>query len=131
MFFKRNKEERNILNEVHPKYLYDGCSYIYDGIPIYVKNQKVYKFTSNRAYWSWYLDSVIVDSLPELESGGTLGFRDGTLIQNAKDGRIYLISNARRRLLTAPLGDYGFDFSEVIEVSDTEIDFHTEGDPLG
>lgn len=130
MFFKRNKEERDILNEVHPLYLYNGCSYIYDGIPIYVKNQKIYKFVSNRAYWSWYLDSIIVDSLPSLESGGTLGFRDSSLIQNAKDGRIYLISSARRRLLTRPLGDYGFDISEIIEVSDAEIQFHTEGEDI-
>jgi len=130
MFFKRNKEEVNILNRLYPKVVYNGVAYILEGIPYYIKNQKIYKFSSMRAWYSWYLVPSIVHGLPDLPTGGTLGFRDGSLIQNAKDGRIYLISDAKRRLITVPLKDLGFDISDVEEVSDAEIEFHTEGEDI-
>lgn len=132
MFLKRNKEKNdNILKRLYPKEVYNGVAYIHDAIPYYIKNQKIYKFVSMRAWHSWYLMPALVHGLPDLPVGGTLGFRDGSLIQNAKDGRIYLISDAKRRLITVPLGDLGFDISDVEEVSDAEIQFHTEGEDIG
>ena len=130
MFFKRNKEETNIII----KEVYSGLVYMVHNEPVYIKKDKFYFFISPRALDSWRLDAVNISGrLPAMTQteGGTLGFRDGSLIQNAKDGRIYLISDSKRRLLTAPLGDYGFDYSQVIEVSDAEIQFHTEGEDIG
>lgn len=131
MFFKRNKEESN--NNIYLKEAIDSISYINRHKEVvYIFKGKWYEFVSNRAYDSWRLDPVYVTGFPPLPQpyGGTLGFRDGTLIQNAKDGKIYVISNAKKRLLTAPLGDYGFDYSQVVEVSDAEAEFHSDGEEL-
>ena len=129
MFLKRNKEEGKKL---YIKEVIDSISYMSHNEPIYFTRGKYYTFISHRAYWSWGMTPVVVSGLPPIhqEEGGRLGFRDGSLIQNAKDGKIYLISGAKRRLLTAPMGDYGFDYSQVIEVSDAEIQFHVEGESI-
>ena len=131
MFLKRSKEKG--INYYPIKYVTNGLIYQYGDIIYYVNNDYGYTFFSQRAQDSWGLP---VNHLDRLEDSmptkivGVLGFRGGTLIQNAKDGRIYLISGSIRRLLTAPLGDYGFDISQVIEVSDAEIEFHTEGENI-
>jgi hypothetical protein len=128
MFFKKQRVEE--INYYPINKVIDGLVYSWDSIVFMAKNGNGYKFYSTRAQESWglpvnYLNHR-VDSFPR-NIVGTLGFRDGSLIQNAKDGRIYVISNAKRCLLTAPLGDYGFDYSQVVEVSDAEVQFHTEG----
>jgi hypothetical protein len=127
MFFK-NKE--NLSNQVHPENLYNGVCYVVDDHYFYIKNQKTYNFVSDRARDSWRLSPIRINSYRLLPDGGVLGFREGTLIQNAKDGKIYLISDAKRRLLTAPLQDYGFDISDILEVSNREVEFHREGEEL-
>jgi hypothetical protein len=128
---KRIKDPNSEL--VYLSEVYNGVCYLLGpyGIkePVYIKNQRPYYFLSPRAFESWKLIAhPIAGHLPPLgDRGGTLGFRDGTLIQNAKDGKIYLISDAKRWLLTKPLADYGFDWSDIIEVSDDEVEFHLEG----
>jgi hypothetical protein len=109
--------------------LFNGTCYKILNNTYYIKSGKVYDFYSARSFSSWKLTPVCVRFLfdPSVLRAGTLGFRDGTLIQNAKDGKIYLISDARRNLLTKPLADYGFDWSMVVEVSDDEVQFHEEG----
>ena len=130
MFFKTKKVSSN-NNETYPivDKLYNGTCYkILDNI-FYIKNGNTYDFYSDRALASWKLTpvSVVFPFDPTVMRAGTLGFREGTLIQNAKDGKIYLISDAKRNLLTKPLSDYGFDISMIVEVSDAEVEFHPEG----
>jgi hypothetical protein len=59
-----------------------------------------------------------------------VGFRDGTLIQNIVDGKIYLVSDSRKRLVTDPdiLDSLGL---EILLVSEAEINIHEDGDPIG
>jgi hypothetical protein len=63
---------------------------------------------------------------------GKLGFRDGTLIKNIADGRIYLVSQNKLRHVVDPdsFTRYGLDRSKVIEVSETEISAHDLGEKL-
>jgi len=130
MFFKTKKvyDDNNQTSPIVDK-LYNGTCYKILNNTWYIKNGNLYDFYSERAFASWRLTPVRVNFLfdPAVMRAGTLGFRDGTLIQNAKDGRIYLISDAKRNLLTKPLSDYGFDYSMIVEVSDSEVEFHSEG----
>lgn len=111
----------------------DGLIYSWGHIEFIAKNGNGYEFYSKRARDSWGLPVFPLDrredSLPR-RLVGTVGFRDGSLIQNFKDGKIYLISNATKRLLTAPLEDYGFSWSDVVAVSDQEASFHSDGEDI-
>jgi hypothetical protein len=71
-------------------------------------------------------------SLAGIKLVGTLGFRDGTLIKNIADGKIYLISQNKRRHIVSPDSfiTYGLDRSKVIEVSEAETNMHEIGDNL-
>lgn len=131
MFFRNTKKpiiEYTILT--FPTLLPNGIIVEYKENHYLINKNKSLRFFSPRARDSWHLIVVqpAVASIPE--PGGVVGFRNGTLIENAKDGRIYLVSEAKRRLLTRPLLDYGFDWSDVVTVSDAETNFHTEGDEL-
>ena len=63
---------------------------------------------------------------------GKLGFRDGTLIKNIADGKIYLISQNKRRHIVDPdtFDRYGLDRSKTIEVSESETNMHDLGENL-
>lgn len=130
MFFKKQRDEE-IYSHISKDKVIDGIVYTFLSDKYYRKSGKWYKFYSDRARISWNLnEGGNLNYMNSQEQAGTLGFRDGTLIQNAKDGRIYVISNAKKRLITAPLGDYGFDYSQVVEVSDAEAEFHLDGEDI-
>jgi len=97
----------------------------------YIKGLKKFKFVSERAMLSWNLPviSTTDDKLSEFKLFGTLGFRDGTLIKDISDGKIYLVSDSKRRHVTDP------DVLEwlntiIIKASQKEVLIHEEGDPL-
>jgi hypothetical protein len=63
---------------------------------------------------------------------GKLGFRDGTLIKNIADGKIYLVSQNKRRHVVTPdsFAKYGLDRSSIVEVSESETNMHDLGENL-
>ena len=63
---------------------------------------------------------------------GKLGFRDGALIKNIADGKMYLISQNKKRHIVDPdtFDRYGLNRSSVIEVSEAEANMHQLGDNL-
>lgn len=63
---------------------------------------------------------------------GKLGFRDGTLINNMGDGKIYLVSQNKRRQITSPdaFEKYGLDQSTMIWVSAEEAGLQPLGEVL-
>jgi hypothetical protein len=97
----------------------------------YVKGNKRFKFVSERAMKSWSLPVLEVDAvfLNKLTQAGTLGFRDGSLVQDISDGKIYLISDSKRRHILDPYVLEWFD-AEIIKASQKEILIHAEGDPI-
>lgn len=131
--FNKLKTKRLISHYYPIKSVTSGLIYSYGSTIFYVKGDIGYTFCSPRAQESWNLPVLPLsqheDSMPT-KIVGMLGFRDGTLIQNAKDGKIYLVSDAKKRLLTAPLEDFGFDWVDVISVSDDEAQFHNDGKDL-
>ena len=98
----------------------------------YVKGNKRFKFVSERAMRSWNLPVLKIDAtfLNKLTSGGTLGFRDGSLVKDISDGKIYLISDSKRRHVVDPDVLKWID-TDIIEAGQKEVLIHQEGEPLG
>ena len=97
----------------------------------YIKNKKKFKFVSDRAMHSWSLPVVKTSeaNLVNYLSGGILGFRDGTLVKDISDGKIYLISDSKRRHIIDP-DVLQWIKSEIITVGQKELFVHAEGEKL-
>ncbi len=100
----------------------------------WIKDYKRYKLISDRAANSWSFTTVNAteEALSSTKLVGKLGFRDGTLIKNISDGKMYLVSQNKLRHISDPdlFLKYGLDRSKVIEVSDAEIKSHDLGENL-
>jgi hypothetical protein len=100
----------------------------------WIKDGKRFKVVSDRAAGSWNFSTVNAteQALAGIKLVGTLGFRDGTLIKNISDGKMYLISQNKRRHIVSPdtFDTYGLDRSNVIEVSEMETNMHDIGEDL-
>jgi hypothetical protein len=100
----------------------------------WIKDNKRYKLISDRAAKSWSFTTVNAteQAVAGIKVVGKLGFRDGTLIKNIADGKMYLISQNKKRHIVDPdaFDRYGLDRKSVIEVSDSEANMHELGDNL-
>jgi hypothetical protein len=89
---------------------------------------------SKRAEQSWSFTTVKAteSALSLIKQSGKLGFRDGALIKNIADGKIYLISQNKKRHIVDPDSfiKYGLDRSKIIEVSEPESNAHELGESL-
>jgi len=105
-----------------------------DKATYWIKDGKRYKLISDRAAKSWLFTTVngTEESLSLIKLAGKLGFRDGALIKNIADGKMYLISQNKKRHIVSPDGfsKYGFNRSKIIEVSQAEVDMHENGESL-
>lgn len=105
-----------------------------DKATYWIKDGKRYKLISDRAAKSWTFTTVNAteSALSGIKLAGKLGFRDGTLIKNIADGKLYLISQNKKRHIVDPdsFDTYGLDRSEVIEVSESEANMHNLGENL-
>ena len=97
----------------------------------YVKGNKRFKFVSERAMKSWCLPILKIDAtfLNKLTSGGTLGFRDGSLVKDISDGKMYLISDSKRRHVVNP-DVLQWINTEIIDAGQKEVLVHQEGEPI-
>jgi len=97
----------------------------------YIKGKKRFKFISERAMSTWSLP--IINTTEQKLAGfpqmGTLGLRDGSLVKDISDGKIYLISDNKKRHITNP-DVLTWINSSIIEVSQKDILVHEDGDPL-
>ena len=100
----------------------------------WIKDGKRFKVISDRAAKSWSFATVNAteQAISGMKLVGKLGFRDGTLIKNISDGKMYLISQNKRRHIVDPdsFETYGLDRSNVIEVSEMETNMHDIGEDL-
>jgi len=97
----------------------------------YIKGLKKFKFISERAMLSWNLPVIPTsdDKLNGFKLYGTLGFRDGTLIKDISDGKIYLVSDSKRRHVTDP-DVLEWLNTDIVKASQKEVLIHEEGDKL-
>jgi len=82
--------------------------------------------------WSFTTVNATETALTGFKVAGKLGFRDGALIKNIADGKIYLVSQNKLRHIVDPdsFTKYGLDRSKVIEVSEAEVSAHDLGERL-
>ncbi len=100
----------------------------------WIKDGKRYKIISDRAEqsWSFVTANATENSVSHLKVAGKLGFRDGSLIKNISDGKMYLISQNKKRHIVSPdvFNRYGLNRDAIIEVSDAESNMHDLGEDL-
>lgn len=105
-----------------------------DKATYWIKDGKKFKLISDRAAKSWSFTTVNAkeSALSTTKLVGKLGFRDGTLIKNIADGKLYLISQNKKRHIVDPdsFDRYGLDRRLIIEVSEAEASMHNTGDNL-
>lgn len=104
----------------------------------YVQSTRRLK-VSERVLWSWRPHRVVPSSeaaLVHLKVGGRLKFRNGTLIQDVSDQRVYLIEEAKKRPIVSPdayalLGiKYDERYNSIMPVSKEEAEMHELGSEL-
>ena len=97
----------------------------------YIKGGKKFKFISERAMLSWNLPIINTsdDKINKLVIAGTLGFRDGTLIKDISDGKIYLVSDSKRRHIVDP-DVLEWLNTNIVMAGQKEVLIHEEGDKL-
>ena len=127
----KNTQSRLITS---PTNFPSGLAIKTDKATYWIKDNKRYKLISERAAKSWSFTTVNAteSSVSLIKLAGKLGFRDGTLIKNISDGKMYLVSQNKLRHISDPdlFIKYGLDRSSVIEVSDSEIKSHDLGENL-
>jgi hypothetical protein len=105
-----------------------------DKATYWIKDGKRFRLISDRATASWSFPTVNAteSALSLMKVVGKLGFRDGTLIKNIADGKLYLISQNKRRHIIDPdtFEKYGLNRSNIIEVSESEVNMHELGENL-
>lgn len=101
----------------------------------FIKGKTRFKFFSERAFASWSLTPVLAtfSAIKHFQPGTAyLGFRDGTLIFNVANGRMYLVSGSRKRHIVSPdaFSRFGLNILDAIHVSDEEAAIHQDGEVL-
>jgi hypothetical protein len=128
------KTTNNISIISQPTNFPSGIAVQTDKATYWIKDGKRYKLISDRAAKSWCFTTVRATeaALSGIKLVGKLGFRDGTLIKNIADGKMYLVSQNKLRHIVDPdiFNRYGLDRSNLIEVSEAEIKAHDLGENL-
>jgi hypothetical protein len=124
----QKKSHNKVYNPIVPSGLIADTEKGY----FYIKGGKRFKFVSERAMLSWNLPIIKTTDnvLSKLIIAGTLGFRDGSLVQDISDGKIYLISDSKSRHVIDPDVMEWLN-TEIIKAGQKEILIHEEGEPLG
>ncbi len=97
--------------------------------------QSKFEISSSRVLESWdfahvvYTSEIALSKIPTLK---TLGFRNGTLIKNIADAKLYLISDGKRRQIQNPdvLDLLFLREEDALLISQDETNLHEEGEPL-
>lgn len=136
--WKSNKKEVSAPAKIIPPLVptaYPSGIAVFDGTNTYfIKNNKKYRIISDRALESWGFKVWYgsPESLSKTVLGGILAFRDGSVIKDVSNGKIYLVVNGLKQHITTPdfFTKFGIDPGYIIEVSAKEADLHKNGEPI-
>jgi len=109
--------------------LISGMFYKTDKGYFYIKGNKRYRVFSEKCFKSWSVEAIntSIDSLSHIPYAGILGFRDGTIIHNLADGKIYIVADNKKIHLTDPgVFPDGWIEHKKILVSQEETNLHKE-----
>lgn len=106
-----------------------------DGEVYFIKGKSKWKIFSSKCVDSWDFAQIVEGtkaSISRYTYVGYLGFRDGSLIKNVADGKMYLVSDNKRRHIKTPglFETLCFDKDLMIDVSDDEASIQQEGEPI-
>ena len=101
----------------------------------YVNGKTVKPIKNSRVFESWSFPLVIEahsSSLAGFTVASKLGFRDGTLIRDISDGKMYLVSKRLLRHIVSPdaMLMLGKKPSDAIWAAHDEVQIHEMGDDL-
>lgn len=134
MLKKKLKQNTQTQLVTSPTSFPSGLAVKTDKATYWIKDGKRFRLISARAERSWSFPTVLAteQAIAGMKIVGKLGFRDGTLIKNISDGKMYLISQNKRRHIKSPdvFDQYGLDRSKLVEVSETEAEMHELGEDL-
>lgn len=96
---------------------------------------KRFKIVSGRCLDSWAPQRIIETSeaaVANYRVVAKLKFRNGSLIYSLADGKMYLISEGKRRHIQSPdvMERLNLKITELLYVSLDEVNMHMEGEPL-
>jgi len=128
------KNTKVILAISQPTNFPSGIAVKTDKDTYWIKDGKRYRLISDRAAKSWSFTTVNATeaALTGFKLAGKLGFRDGALIKNIANGKIYLVSQNKLRHIVDPDSfiRYGLNRSSVVEVSEAEVLAHDLGENI-
>jgi hypothetical protein len=101
----------------------------------YVNGKTIKPIKNTRVLKSWSFPLIInahSSSLAGFTKSTPLGFRDGTLIRDISDGRMYLVSKRVLRHIVSPdaLAMLGKSTKDAVWVAHDEVLIHEKGDDL-
>jgi hypothetical protein len=100
-----------------------------------VNASKRYRLISERAVASWRPHRIVETTeaaVSKYRIAAKMKFRNGSLIHNLADGKIYLIVDGKRCQMVSPeaLDRIGAKLSEAVTVSKDEINLHELGEEI-
>lgn len=102
----------------------------------YIRSGKKFRIKNLRILDSWGFERIVQSTeaaISNLKNGGTLGFRDGSLINSWADGALYVISESKKRRIVNPdyLDVLGVMREDFVDVSLEEAKMHMDGLEIG
>lgn len=134
MWLRRKTKPLPPVPTVPVDYPTGTCVQTENGV-FFIKGRFRFRVTSDRILRSWQYPFVIRSSeaaCARYKVGGKLGFRQGTLVKDMSNGKMYLISeNLRRQIVSPDFFDVMlFPREAMIEASPDEIALHKEGENI-
>jgi hypothetical protein len=114
-------------------YPISGIFYITEKGTFYIKSSKRYKVFSDRCFSSWNVKAIDASfaQISHIPYAGILGFRDGTIIHNLGDGKIYVVSDNKRLHIKDPDAfPKGWIEENKITVNEQEANLHKDGQEI-
>lgn len=101
----------------------------------YINGKFRHRIKSKRILTSWKFSFCVESTEAALANyvrAKPLGFRDGTLVGDVSDGKVYLITGKQRRLISSPEAYtlLGLKRKDALWASHEEVTMHTEGEVL-
>lgn len=142
MWFRKNEPQPApvvVVKELpnHPvSYPAGFCVKTHKGHYLINKDGKRYRLPTQRIVDSWSFPHIIETTEVALSNYPVavtkLGFRDGSLLDNIADGKLYLASGNKLRHVTSPdvLETLGLNVGDALIVSDAEISLMEQGEEI-
>jgi len=132
MFLRRNQQKFPTEPVSYPAgtFVHTEKGYFY-----IVNTTKRYRLISERVVASWRPQRIVQTSeaaVSKYRVAAKMKFRNGSLIHNLADGKIYLIVDGQRRQIVSPdaLQRIGAKQAEAVTVSQDEINIHELGEEI-